>query len=113
VKQLWALAAQQHSIRAIARELELSRNTVRKYLRAPGVPRYTSRPPRPSKLDHPAHRQAGRNLTWRTPIPLVSSPPLVSPGHNRPYVRHARPWDISLCDGLPAVDKDGRASGQA
>ena len=41
VKQLWELAGQQHSIRAIARELSLSRNTVRKYLRAPGVPRYT------------------------------------------------------------------------
>jgi transposase len=51
VKQLWELAGQQHSIRAIARELDLSRNTVRKYLRAPGVPRYTPRPPRPSKLD--------------------------------------------------------------
>jgi len=51
VKQLWELAGQQHSIRAIARELRLSRNTVRKYLRAPGIPRYTSRPPRPSKLD--------------------------------------------------------------
>ena len=34
VKQLWELAGQQHSIRAIARELSLSRNTVRKYLRA-------------------------------------------------------------------------------
>jgi len=43
VKQLWELAGQQHSIRAIARELRLSRNTVRKYLRAPGVPRYTAR----------------------------------------------------------------------
>src|SRR5262245_11412943 len=51
VKQLWELAGQQHSIRAIARELRLSRNTVRKYLRAPGIPRYTPRPPRPSKLD--------------------------------------------------------------
>ncbi len=42
VKQLWELAGQQHSIRAIARELSLSRNTVRKYLRAPvyrGTPR--------------------------------------------------------------------------
>jgi transposase len=51
VKQLWELAGQQRSIRAIARELGLSRNTVRKYLRAPGIPRYTPRPPRPSKLD--------------------------------------------------------------
>jgi transposase-like protein len=30
VKKLWELAGQQHSIRAIARELDLSRNTVRK-----------------------------------------------------------------------------------
>jgi transposase len=59
VKQLWELAGQQHSIRAIARELSLSRNTVRKYLRAPGIPRYTPRPPRPSKLD--AYRDHVRN----------------------------------------------------
>ena len=62
VKQLWELAGQQHSIRAIARELSVSRNTVRKYLRAPGIPRYTPRPSRPSKLDafqdHLRHRLA-------------------------------------------------------
>jgi hypothetical protein len=48
VKQLRELAGQQHSIRAIAGEVSLSRNTVRKYLRAPGIPRYTPRVPRPS-----------------------------------------------------------------
>jgi hypothetical protein len=52
VKQFWELAGQQHSIRAIARELRLSRN---KYLRAPGIPRYTPRPARPSKLDAYRH----------------------------------------------------------
>lgn len=46
------LARQGYGIKAIARELGLSRNTVRKYLRAErALPRYTSRYPRPTKLD--------------------------------------------------------------
>ena len=39
------------SIKAISRELGLSRNTVRKYLRATEVPGYAQRVRRPSKLD--------------------------------------------------------------
>ena len=38
------------SIRAIAKTLGLSRNTVRKYLRSPRVPDYGPRPPKDSKL---------------------------------------------------------------
>lgn len=46
------LARQGHGIKAIARELGLSRNTVRKYLRGEQVlPKYRSRAPRPCKLD--------------------------------------------------------------
>jgi transposase len=51
VKQLWELHGQQRSIREIARTLGLSRNTVRKYLRTPGLPAMKPRPPQPSKLD--------------------------------------------------------------
>jgi len=51
VKQLWELHGQQRSIREIARILAISRNTVRKYLRAPGLPAMKARPPGPSKLD--------------------------------------------------------------
>jgi len=51
VKRILELHGQGQSIRAISVELGLSRNTVRKYLRAPGVPRYGPRPPRPTKLD--------------------------------------------------------------
>ena len=39
------------SIRGIARELGVSRNSVRKYLRSPGVPVAKARPRRGSKLD--------------------------------------------------------------
>lgn len=40
------------SIRAIARELKMSRKMVRKYLRDPALePVYRTRGPRPSKLD--------------------------------------------------------------
>ncbi len=45
VKQLWELHGQQRSIREIARILAVSRNTVRKYLRAPGLPAMHSAPP--------------------------------------------------------------------
>ena len=38
-------------IKGIARELGISKNTVKKYLKEPGKPRYRSRPQRPSKLD--------------------------------------------------------------
>ncbi len=42
---------QGRSIRAIARELNISRNSVRKYLRKPELPAYTPRAARGSKLD--------------------------------------------------------------
>jgi transposase len=51
VKQLIELSGQHLSIRAIARRLDISRNTVRKYLRAPGLPVAKPRPRRPSKVD--------------------------------------------------------------
>ena len=61
VKQLIELSGQHLSIRAIARRLDISRNTVRKYLRAPGVPVAKPRPRRPSKVD-PFRAQIRRRL---------------------------------------------------
>lgn len=49
--EIMRLHASGLSIREIARRTGFSRNTVRKYLRRPAVPRYGPRPERPSKLD--------------------------------------------------------------
>lgn len=51
MKQLYEMHGQGRSIRSIARLLGISRNTVRKYLRAPEVPKPKSRAKRGSKLD--------------------------------------------------------------
>lgn len=50
VKQIHELHGQALSIREIGRRLGLARNTVRKYLRQPGVPVAKRRPPASSKL---------------------------------------------------------------
>ena len=51
MKDLYEMRGQGYSIRGITRELGVSRNSVRKYLRSPGVPRAKQRPRRGSKLD--------------------------------------------------------------
>jgi transposase len=48
--EIRVLSRQGKSIRAIARRLGVSRNTMRRYLRSPGLPRY-QREPRAGKLD--------------------------------------------------------------
>ena len=52
--EIRVLRRQSKSIREIARMLDVSRNTVRRYLRAEGLPRY-EREARPSKLDPYKH----------------------------------------------------------
>lgn len=49
--EIRVLAKHGKGIREIAREMGVSRNTVRRYLREPEAARYRSRPPRPAKLD--------------------------------------------------------------
>src|SRR5581483_7054319 len=51
VKQIYDLRGQGHSARRIAATLAVSRNTVRKYLTAPEVPKPSPRRRRGSKLD--------------------------------------------------------------
>ena len=57
--EIRVLKRQGKSIREIARALELSRNTVRRYLRGKGLPHY-ARKARPSKLDPYKHHIADR-----------------------------------------------------
>jgi transposase len=57
--EIRVLKRQGKSIREIARMLEVSRNTVRRYLRVARLPRY-EREPRPSKLDPYKHYLAER-----------------------------------------------------
>lgn len=49
--EIRVLARQGQGIREIARTLGVSRNTVRRYLKADAVPTYKVRPPRPTKLE--------------------------------------------------------------
>jgi transposase len=51
VKAIYELHGQGKSIREIARLAGVSRNSVRKYLRSPGLPQAAPRRPRPSQLD--------------------------------------------------------------
>ena len=51
MKEIYEMKGAGHSIREIARELEVSRNTVRRYLQSPEAMRPKARPPRGSKLD--------------------------------------------------------------
>jgi transposase len=49
--EIWVLKKQGRSIRQIAREMGMARNTVRRYLREQRTTRYGPRNPRPCKLD--------------------------------------------------------------
>ena len=51
VRTMYELKGKGQSIRGMARELRISRNTVRKYLRAEEIPKAKPRPRRGSKLD--------------------------------------------------------------
>ena len=51
VMEIWILHRQGVGIRAIARQVGVSRNTVRKYMRFGGKPRYAKRAVRGSRLD--------------------------------------------------------------
>jgi len=65
--EIRVLSRQGKSIREIGRMLEVSRNTVRRYLRGDGLPHY-ERETRPGKLDHYKQYIAERVRAGR-PIP--------------------------------------------
>ena len=65
MRQIYEMHAAGASVRTIARTLGIARNSVRKYLRAPEVPKPPRRPPRGSKLDPYAdclHEQLARGV---------------------------------------------------
>ncbi|MCB1656600.1 MAG: IS21 family transposase [Pseudomonadales bacterium] len=69
IVEIHVLSRQGHSVKAIARQLGVSRNTVRKYLRDnTRTPQYATRVPRPSKLDpfktYLQERQAAASPHW-------------------------------------------------
>ena len=51
MKEIYEMKGAGRSIRGIAQELDVSRNTVRRYLKSPEAMRPRPRPPRGSKLD--------------------------------------------------------------
>ncbi len=60
MKEIYEMHGQGKHIREISAELGLSRNTVRKYLRSPGVPKARPREKRVSKLEQFKEYLAGR-----------------------------------------------------
>ncbi len=70
--EIRVLARQGHSIRQIAKMLGVSRNTVRRYLKEPAVPRYSPRAPRPTKLD-PFHDYLRERVKQAHPLWLPST----------------------------------------
>lgn len=71
--EIRVLAKHGKEVREIARELGVSRDTVRRYLREPEAERYSARPPQASKLD--PHK--------RYIVERVSAAPAWSPGRRR------------------------------
>lgn len=74
VMEIKILRRQGYSIRGIARELGISRNTVREYLRTDKQPIYSARPSRSSKLDayksYIQNRVAAARPHW-IPAPVI------------------------------------------
>jgi hypothetical protein len=96
VQQIYELHGQGLSIRAIARNLALSRNSVRKYLRSDEVPKAQPRPRRGTKLTpYESYVRPARKLTpyegyvrpARAPV-LCGGPTPGKSSHNRPHSRH-------------------------
>ena len=122
VKRIFELHGQGRSIRGIARYLEISRNTVRKYLRSPGVPRMKARPRRCSKLDpYKEHiQQRLHSEGARKTLPAVERtgcdgafrdrPGRAGPGGLRavqaPCPRRHQPAGVGFCDGAELVACD-------
>jgi hypothetical protein len=70
--EIRVLAKHGKGVREIARELGVSRNTVRRYLREPEAERYSARPPRASKLD-PHKRYIVERVSAAAPDVLPAS----------------------------------------
>ena len=66
MKEIYELKGAGSSIREIARELDVSRNTVRKYLKSPEAMRPKPRKRRASQLDPYKYVDPGCRKDWKT-----------------------------------------------
>ena len=81
------MARQGKGIREIAREMGISRNTVRRYLREGGTPTYKARSARPTKLDSYKDYLVERVR------------------QARPMTRSRSAWGVAVGDGMPCRSK--------
>lgn len=88
---IYVMHRQGMSIKAISRELGLSRNTVRKYLRAAQVPEAAQRKAKPTKLDgyraYLKSRVEAAHPDWIPITVLFDETALTRPLPKEPYLR--------------------------
>jgi transposase len=83
VKQIFELKGQGRSIRGIADDLGISKNTVKKYPRCPGLPKPKPRPHRPSPLD-PFKERLQARLAEGASLPPTQYPSAQTTTRSRP-----------------------------
>ena len=94
MKEIYEMKGAGRSIRDIARELDISRNTVRRYLKSPEAMRPKPRPPRGSKLD-PYTEYIDHRMAEGLENCVVLHQEIKARGYQGCYstvVQYVRPW---------------------